>query len=106
MNRNCSRGWTTTSSDSVDATIRYAAANGYVRYKYIHNKLTHAINITVTTGGDKMLFHVLLPPGTKARSVTVHDKTISFNQVAVEQSNYVDFETDADSIKTVNINYE
>ena len=61
--------WATTTSDSVNATVRYAASKGYASYKFINDEKNHIIKIIATTGGDKMLFHVLLPANTKVKSV-------------------------------------
>ena len=53
----------------------------------------------------KFLFHVLLPANTKAKSVMSDNKNIAFKQSTIEQSNYADFESDADGVKTFNIQY-
>ncbi|MEO8862112.1 MAG: hypothetical protein ABI358_11850, partial [Ginsengibacter sp.] len=98
--------WVTTKSDSVHATVRFAASKGYVAYHFISDKKKHIIHLTATTGGDKMFFHILLPQRSKATSVTYNNKKIPFKQSTSEQSNYVDFETDADSIKSFDILYE
>jgi hypothetical protein len=98
--------WVTTSSDTVNATVRYAASKGYVSYKYLLDKQQHTINILATTGGGKMDFHVLLPQGLKAKAVTVNDQYLVFKQSAVERSNYADFELNADGIKNIRISYE
>lgn len=98
--------WITTSSDSVTATIRYAASGGYVSYHYAHNKQAHTINIKATTGGEKMLFHVLLPPGVKVQSVTSDHRKISFKTSEIEQSDYVDFNADVHGAKVFEVKYE
>jgi hypothetical protein len=98
--------WTTTNSDSVNATIRYAASKGYVSYEYLHNKKEHTISITATTGGDKMFFHTLLPANAKVKSVSSEKKNIAFKQRAIEQSSYVDFTVDAHGAETFKIRYE
>lgn len=98
--------WTTTNSDSVNATVRYAASKGYVSYKYFHNQQQHLIKIIATTGGDKMLFHVLMPASAKVKSVMSNNKNIAFKQSTIEQSNYADFESDAAGVRTIEISYE
>jgi hypothetical protein len=98
--------WTTTNSDSVNVTVRYAASKGYVSYQYHLDSLHHRIYITATTGGNKMLFHVLLPPKTKATTVLVNKNKIAFTPSAIEESNYADFEVDATNVEMAVINYE
>ena len=98
--------WITTASDTVTATIRYAASQGYVSYQYVHNKQQHTINITATTGGEKIFFHMLLPANTKVQTVRSNNKNIAFKQSTIEQSNYVNFDTDVHGAKTFEIKYE
>ncbi len=98
--------WITTGSDTVNATIRYAASNGYVSYKYLLNKRQHIISITATTGGENLFFHVMLPAQTKAKSLTTENKNIFFKQTSIEESNYVDFTTDVHGVKTFEIMYD
>jgi hypothetical protein len=98
--------WITTKSDTVNATVRFAASKGYVAYKFINDEKKHIIHLTTTTGGDKMFFHVLLPEHATTTSVTSNNKNISFKQYLVEQSSYADFESDADAVKTFEIHYK
>ncbi len=98
--------WITTSSDTVNVTIRLAASKGYVSYKFINNRKEQIIHVNVTTGGDEMFFHVLLPENSNAKSVRSNGKNISFKQSNVEKSRYADFQTDAAGIKTIDIKYE
>lgn len=97
--------WITTNDDTVNATIRYAASQGYVSYQYINKKQQHIIYIKAATGGEKMFFHVLLPPGAKAKAVMNGNKNMVFKQSVVEQSGYVDFYSDAYGAKTFEIKY-
>ncbi len=78
----------------------------YVAYNFIKDEKQHIIHLTATTGGNKMSFHILLPEHTTVTSVTSGNKNISFNKSTIEQSNYADFETNADGIKTFDIHYD
>ena len=98
--------WITTSSDTVTATIRYAASGGYVSYQYIQNKQQHTITITATTSGKKFSFTYCCPPNTKVQTVTSNNQNIPFKQSTIEQSNYVDFDTDVRGAKTFEIKYK
>lgn len=49
---------------------------------------------------------MLLPVNTKVRTARCDNKNLAFKQSTVEQSNYVNFETDVHGAKTVEIKYE
>ncbi|MEO8415450.1 MAG: hypothetical protein ABI472_17450 [Ginsengibacter sp.] len=98
--------WITTKSDTVSTTVRFAASKGYVAYHFINDEKQHSIHLTATTGGNKMLFHILLPEHTRVASVNSNNKNISFKQSISEQSSYVDFEMIADKVKYILVNYE
>ena len=98
--------WITTQSDSANVTIRYAASEGYVCYQYRLDKISKSINLTATTGGNKMLLHILLPANAKATSVTVNNQPVSFKQSFIEQSGYADFEVTADKIVHISLGYK
>jgi len=48
----------------------------------------------------------LLPANTKVRAVRSNNKDIAFKQSTIEQSNYVNFDTDVHGAKTFEIKYE
>jgi hypothetical protein len=98
--------WTTTQSDSVNVTVRYAASKGYVTYHYDLDTINKQIKIIATSGGKKMRFHILLPKKAKVVSVESNNKSVSFNQSQVEQSGYADFELIAERVQDVTINYK
>ncbi|MEP6947899.1 MAG: hypothetical protein ABI863_01430 [Ginsengibacter sp.] len=98
--------WVTTTSNTVTATIRYAASRGYVSYQYVHNKQQHSINLTAATGGDSAFFHVLLPANTRVQTVRSNSKNIAFKQSTIEQSNYVNFDTGMRGAGTFEIKYK
>lgn len=98
--------WTTTQSDSVNVTVRYAASQGYVTYHYDLDTINKQIKIIATSGGKKMRFHILLPKKAKVVSVESNNKSVSFNQSQVEQSGYADFELIAERVQDVTINYK
>jgi len=98
--------WITTISDTVTVTIRYAASRGYVSYQYERDKKKHTINITATTGGENIFYHILIPANTKVKTVWCNNKNILFKQSVVEQSRYVDFESNVQGAKTFEIKYE
>lgn len=98
--------WATTTSDSVNVTIRYAASKGYASYRYRFDKAHKQMNITATASGNEMLFHILLPPNAKIKAVYVNDKATPFRQSVVEQSEYADFEVGAGGVKYIRVNLD
>ena len=99
--------WASTSSGTVNVTVRYAASKGYVAYQYRLDKQRNLLHIIVTSGGDKMNFHVLLPTVKKVTSVIINNKKTAFKQTTTtEGSAYADFFTDANNIKMIDISFE
>ncbi|HRH59113.1 MAG TPA: hypothetical protein PL045_00975 [Chitinophagaceae bacterium] len=98
--------WTNTASDTVAATIRYAASQGYVSYRFNHNKTKKQIQITATGSGNAISYHILLPEKINAiKSVTVNNKAVAFTITKMEQSAYADFSVSNDGVKNIVINY-
>jgi hypothetical protein len=98
--------WAAASVDTVSVTIRFAASKGYAAYQYHHDKRHHIIRITATTGGNKMLFHVLLPQNTNVQSVQDgKGKSLVFKQSTVGHSNYADWKSSGNDVKTFLIKY-
>ncbi|MEO8764008.1 MAG: hypothetical protein ABI416_06965 [Ginsengibacter sp.] len=97
--------WVTSAADTVTATVRYAESNAYVSYQYAHNRKQQLISIIATTGGDKIFFHILLPPNTMAQAVKSNGKEIAYMHSMVEQSPYVDFESGARGVIKIEIEY-
>jgi hypothetical protein len=98
--------WTTTKSDTLDVTVRYAASKGYVSYRYVHDKKNSNLKVTTTTGGQKILFHILMPANSIPVSVTSQNKSVPFQQIAIEQSHYADFTTTVQGVQTFEIKYK
>ena len=98
--------WTTTQSDSVNVSVRYAASKGYVAYQYHLDNLNHSIHIRATTGGENMLLHVLLPGSLRATSVIVNKNKIAFTPSTIEHSNYIDFKLPADNVKDIEVEFQ
>lgn len=98
--------WLTTKSNTIHTTVRFASSKGYVAYTFINDEKQQIIHLTVTTGGNKMFFHILLPEHTNTVSVSLGNKKITFKQSTIEESNYADFESDASGIKNFDIHYD
>jgi hypothetical protein len=91
--------WIETKSDTVHATIRYAASNGYLAYTYTYLPDQKQIQLTITGSGEKINCHILLPEGTKAGTVTADDKVIPFTFNREEKSTYADFVIASGTVK-------
>ena len=87
--------WAAAGVTDATATARYGASSGYVAYRFQHDPAVGRIAITPAGSGQHFRFHVLLPQGTQAKSVTLAGKAVAFRQTAVESSPYVDFELSA-----------
>ena len=95
--------WAASLVDSINVTSRYAASDGYVSYQYVHDRKSKTIRIVPASGGNKMLFHVLLPEGTRFNKLR-NMPDIKTSITKIENSSYVDFEVDA-FVKEIVIEY-
>ena len=99
--------WCTTSTDSVNVCIRFAASDGYVSYIYTLDKKSREINIVLTGSGKELEGHTLLPESAgKALGVICDGVEIPFNMSMVEKSKYVDFRIPIDKVHTIKIKYQ
>ncbi len=95
--------WIETKSDTIHATVRYAASNGYVAYTYVSQSNQKQIHLTVTGSGEKINYHILLPENTKPVSVTEGDKIIPFTINQIEKSSYADFALEGGAVKKIKV---
>jgi hypothetical protein len=99
--------WTSAGVDSVNVTIRFAASNGYVAYKYVHNAAKKEINIKITGSGKEVNNHLLLPPDCKGlSSILVDGQPVRYSLSNIENSSYVDFNLTLPFVHLVKINYK
>lgn len=98
--------WIAAGTDSADVCIKYAASNGYVSYRYKHNKILKQISLQTTGSGEEIKFHVLLPKGAKPVSVISNGKPVSFEVSTIEQSVYVDCLVGLPGVKEIVVKYE
>jgi len=98
--------WIETKSDTVQATVRYAASKGYVAYTYIHQPDQKLIQLTITGSGEKINCHILLPENAKPISITASDKVIPFTINQVEKSSYADFELVGGAVNVVKVKFQ
>ncbi len=98
--------WAAAKVTDATATARYGASTGYVAYRFQHDPAAGRITITPAGSGAHFRFHVLLPQGAAAKSVTLAGKAVAYRQSTVEKSPYVDFELSAPLAGAVEIAYQ
>lgn len=98
--------WTSAGVDSVDATIRLAASEGYVSYQYRHCPAEKEIAMVITGSGEKGRAHVLLPAGCQGiEAVTLNGESVKNQSAIMGTSIYADFELSPLPIQKVLIKY-
>jgi hypothetical protein len=98
--------WTTTQTDTVKVSIRYAASGGYVAYQFIQRREKKEIQLLVTGNGKKIHCDLLLPGKTEeVKSVSLDNKNVPYNIRKTEHSAYVDFDIRNTDLKNVVIKY-
>ncbi|HEX9974297.1 MAG TPA: hypothetical protein VGD14_19665, partial [bacterium] len=83
--------WAATNVTRATAQIGYGASVAGFKYEFELQPNENKI-ILKLDGAAKVSLHVLLPAGRKAEKVLRSGKSISFQNVKVEHSNYVDVE--------------
>ncbi len=89
----------------ADVTVHYPASRAYVAYRFEHEAGERLIRVRATGSGRRFDFHVPLPGGAQARSVTVGKQRPRFSNLRVEESNYVDVSLDGPFFEAIEIRY-
>jgi hypothetical protein len=90
----------------VVVTVKLAASEGYISYRYQHNPVSKTIKLQVTGSGDLVHVHMLLPEGVDGvQKVVVNGLGKKFLQSRIEQSDYVDFDISLPEISDIVIQY-
>lgn len=98
--------WILTTSDTVKATIRFAASDGYVAYTYFQNKSESQLKLILTGSGDAVNYHIQLPEGiTNIRNLQINEEKVEFKINQIENTHYIDFTSDLKNIKNIDITY-
>ncbi len=82
--------WSASNANKARATLHYPASDGYCSYDYALDRKRRRITLDLTGSFERAHVHCLLPAG-KARRVRVDGAEVSFKNVAIEKSRYVDF---------------
>lgn len=81
--------WQAAGCREVSASVSYAASGASVAYDYAYDPPKGEIRVSLRAKAAIDL-HLLLPEGTRARSVRVNGRLISHSNTAVEESPYCD----------------
>jgi hypothetical protein len=81
--------WAAAGCDEVSLGVSYAASGAGVAYDYHHDAGSRRIALEVRARSN-VEFHLLLPPGARARSLHVNGRLIRHRQVNLEGSRYLD----------------
>jgi hypothetical protein len=98
--------WVSSATGSVVVTVKLAASEGYISYRYQHDPMSKTIKLQVTGSGDLVHVHMLLPEGVDGvQKVIVNGLGKKFLQSRIEQSDYVDFDISLPEISDIVIQY-
>jgi hypothetical protein len=98
--------WAAAGADSVDVTVRYGASDGYVAYRYRHDRSARVVTLVVAGSGERARAHLLLPDGVRAvRRVEADGRPLAHVVTQVEQSRYLDAELPLGGARTLRIHY-
>ncbi len=81
--------WAAAGVEEVRTTIRYAASNGYVAYRYGYDPDRHRLNIDMTGNAEAFEVNLLMPAELKPRSVLLDGRNVRFENATVEGSLYL-----------------
>ena len=85
--------WAASQATEARVTLHYPASDGYCSY-YYHDDGQGKITLDLTGSLECAEIHCQLPAGRKARQVGMDGNSISFQNVVVEATWYVDFTLD------------
>ena len=99
--------WTAADVDFVTFTARYAASNGYVKYKFNHMPDKKRICMLATGSGFRGDFRVLLPENANGvENLEVNGEAYKYNLEKVENSLYCAFTADPSKLLHIHVNYK
>jgi hypothetical protein len=99
--------WTSAGVDSVNVTIHFAASNGYIAYKYLHNAAKKEIVLNITGSGKEVNSHLLLPSDCKSiLSILIDGQPVRYSLSQIENSSYADFSFTLTYVHLIKIFYK
>ncbi|MGE5557290.1 MAG: hypothetical protein ACM3WV_01620 [Bacillota bacterium] len=98
--------WAYTDAERITVTVKYPASDGYVSYRYRHDKTGKQLALKVTGSGSKYRVHCLLPRGAKkGKKVVLNGRNIPFRNTGIGESRYVDFILPEGAVSGIVIEY-
>ncbi|MEJ1241671.1 hypothetical protein WBG78_26220 [Chryseolinea sp. T2] len=97
--------WNLTKTDTVQVTIRYAASDGYVAYRYVNDVANNRISVESTGNAKAIRYHLLLPEGASKAIVVENGVPLKTERSAVGSSEYVDFKMNSDKVMKFEVRY-
>jgi hypothetical protein len=98
--------WTAAQVKDVSVVVRYEASQGYVAYRFRHDKAAKAVEITLTGSGRKAELRVLLPKAARRlAAATVDGRPATAAVEAVEKSRYAVLSVELGRPRKVRIAY-
>jgi hypothetical protein len=98
--------WAVSNENKVNTTIKYESSEGYVAYEYKIGKNAKVIQMICTGNAQSKRYEILLPKGSKAKSLKVNGKTVDkFLNTMIQQSNYVVWQQNEVGVDTIEIQY-
>ena len=81
--------WLAAGRNDATARLIYGASGAFFDYSFRHKESEGLIELTIH-GNSAVHLHLLLPSGTKAKSIAVGGKKVDFTNTRVEESSYCD----------------
>jgi hypothetical protein len=78
--------WTQTDTQQIEVTARYAASDGYVRYRW--ERSADRIRLEGASSAETAVIRVLLPPGMRVRSASRNGNPVEVETEVVAGSHY------------------
>lgn len=97
--------WPSADIDNALIILSYGPSKKYIAYKEQLYKKEKTIFIDFASSGARVNGHILLPDNTKAEFVKIDGEKVSFQNVMVESSAYVDFSFNSGRAKHIEIKF-
>jgi len=86
---NLSPRWIAADSEKAEVVCGYEASGKTFEYKFEHDKSSRQIILKIQSP-SKIYLHLLLPPGSRAKSLSINGRSAKFENKSVYSSRYVD----------------
>lgn len=99
--------WSVADINSCEATVKYPASDGYVKYNYEHILEEKRIKISITGSGTTFKLHCLLPENiNEIFCIDLDGNTINYTLTNIQKSKYVDLDFSKKGVTKIDIQYK